>query len=95
MGGKSLASTIVGFWHSRGLQSQPAEGLLTEEVLKYARIVQASSPTALASGSVCTALPNGASGRLAARRWQDGSIGEVWNGPRDRLRNQPISVFFP
>jgi hypothetical protein len=25
-------------------------------------------------------LPNGASGRLAARRWQDGSIGEVWMG---------------
>src|SRR5262249_16159796 len=71
----------------------PAEGLLTEAVLKHARVVPASSPTALASVSVYTALPNGASGRLAARRWQDGSIGEVWNGPGDRLRNQPGSVF--
>jgi hypothetical protein len=58
----------------------PAEGLLTEAVLKHARVVPASSPTALASVSVCTALPSGASGRLAARGWQDGSIGEVWNG---------------
>jgi hypothetical protein len=61
------------FWRSRGLQSQPAEGLLTEAVLKPARIVPASSPTALASMSVCTALPSGASGRLAARR---GRIGQ-------------------
>ena len=72
----------------------PAEGLLTEAVLKHARVAPASSPTALASVSVCTALPNGASGRLAARRWQDGSIGEVWNGLRDRLRNHSISVLF-
>jgi hypothetical protein len=57
----------------RGLRSQPAEGLLTEAVLKHARVVPASSPTALASVSVCTALPNGASGRLAARR---GKIGQ-------------------
>jgi hypothetical protein len=49
----------------------PAEGLLTEAVLRHARVVPASSPTALASLSVCTALPNGASGRLAARRWQE------------------------
>ena len=48
----------------------PAEGLLTEAVLKHARVVPASSSTALASVSVCTALPNGASGRLAARGWQ-------------------------
>jgi hypothetical protein len=62
----------VPFWHSRGLQSQPAEGLLTEAVLKHERIVPASSPTAFASVSVCTALPNGASGRLAARRGRIG-----------------------
>ena len=73
--------------------SRAAEGLLPEAVLKHTRVLPASSPTALASLSVCTALPNGATGRLAARRWQDGAIRKVWNGMSDQLRNHPISMF--